>query len=158
MLVLDWKERAFIEKVNFKCFCYYQAAIVVVQNGAPIWRLHTKLYRGADNIWADNSETIYGPQRPETWTNCSKLVFDNVSFSWLLPLDGFQFILFVAWQWKRSIYDKPKRRDVWETIDRQRETADYSCRVEGKRSKFVVKCFNITIRYAKSVLYGYGIC
>ena len=31
------------------------------------------------------------------------LVFYNISFSWLLPLDGFQFIFFVAWQWKRSI-------------------------------------------------------
>ena len=31
------------------------------------------------------------------------LVFYNISFSWLLPLDGFQFIFFVAWQRKRSI-------------------------------------------------------
>ena len=81
-----------------------------------------------------------------------KLVFYNMSFSWLLPLDGFQFIIFVVWQWKQSIYDKPKQRDAWETIDRQRQTADYSCRVEGKRSKFVVKCFNTGIRYAESVL------
>ena len=27
------------------------------------------------------------------------LVFYNISFSWLLPLDGFQFIFFVAWHW-----------------------------------------------------------
>ena len=58
MLVLDWKERAFIETVNSKCFCYYQAAILVDQKGAPIWRLHTKLCRGAWNILANNSETM----------------------------------------------------------------------------------------------------
>ena len=34
------------------------------------------------------------PQRPETWTNnfVYILVFYNISFSWLLPLDGLQFI------------------------------------------------------------------
>ena len=31
------------------------------------------------------------------------LVFYSMSFSWLLPLDGFQFKFFVTWQWKRSI-------------------------------------------------------
>ena len=91
MLVLDWKERAFIEKVNFKCFCYCQAAIVVVPNSAPIWRLHTKLYRGAWNIWANNSETM-DHKDLRLGQIVQKLVFDNVSFSWLLPLDGFQFI------------------------------------------------------------------
>ena len=34
----------------------------------------------------------FGPQRPETWTNCLIISLLNISFSWLLPLDGFQFI------------------------------------------------------------------
>ena len=40
------------------------------QNGAPIWRLHTKLYK---------EQIVY------------TLVFYSWSFSWFLPLDGFQF-------------------------------------------------------------------
>ena len=58
MLVLEWKQIAFIEKVNSKCFCWFPAAILVDQNGTPIWRLHTKLYKGAWNVSANNSETV----------------------------------------------------------------------------------------------------
>ena len=81
MLVLEWKERAFIEKVNSRCFCWFPAAILVHQNGAPIWRLHTKLYKGAWNVSANNSETVGHKDLRLI------LVFYNISFSWLLPLD-----------------------------------------------------------------------
>ena len=91
MLVLEWKERAFIEKVNSRCFCWFPAAILVHQNGAPIWRLHTKLYKGAWNVSANNSETM-GHKDLRLGQIVYKLVFYNISFSWLLPLDGFQFI------------------------------------------------------------------
>ena len=41
-----------------------------------------------------------GPQRSETWTKLivyiHAYVFYNISFSWLLPLDGSQFIIFFA--------------------------------------------------------------
>ena len=95
------KKRAFIEKVNSRCFCWFPAAILVHQNGAPIWRLHTKLYKGAWNVSANNSETV-GHKDLRLGQIVYILVFYNISFSWLLPLDGFQFIFFVAWQWKRS--------------------------------------------------------
>ena len=81
MLVLDWKERAFIEAVNSKCFCYYQAAILVDQKGAPIWRLHTKLCRGAWNILANNSETM-GRKDLRLGQIVQNFVFDNMA---LLP-------------------------------------------------------------------------
>ena len=55
MLVLEWKERAFIKKVNSRCFCWFPTAILVHQNGTPIWRL---LYKGAWNVSANNSETV----------------------------------------------------------------------------------------------------
>ena len=58
MLVLDWKERAFKEKVNSRCFCCFLAAILVHQNGTPICRLQTKLYKGVWNASANNSETM----------------------------------------------------------------------------------------------------
>ena len=35
MLVLEWKERAFIEKVNCRCFCWFPVAILVHQNSTP---------------------------------------------------------------------------------------------------------------------------
>ena len=101
MLVLEWKERAFIEKVNSRCFCWFPAAILVHQNGAPIWRLHTKLYKGAWNVSANNSETV-GHKDLRLGQIVYILVFYNISFSWLLPLDGFQ-LFFVAWQCKWSI-------------------------------------------------------
>ena len=60
------------------------------QNGAPTWRLHTKLYKGAWNVSANNSETI-GHKDLRLGQNVYILVFYNISLSWLLPLDGFQF-------------------------------------------------------------------
>ena len=92
MLVLEWKERAFIGKVNSRCFCWFPAAILVHQNGAPIWRLHTKLYKGAWNVSANNSETV-GHKDLRLGKIVYILVFYNIPFSWLLPLDDFQFIL-----------------------------------------------------------------
>ena len=92
MLALEWKERAFIEKVNSRCFCWFPAAILVHQNGAPIWRLHTKLYKGAWNVSATNSETV-GHKDLRFGKIVYILVFYNISLSWLLPLDGFQFFL-----------------------------------------------------------------
>ena len=105
MLALEWKGRAFIEKVNSRCFCWFPAAILVHQNGAPIWRLHTKLYKGAWNVSANNSETV-GHKDLRLGKIVCILVFYNISFSWLLPLDGFKCIfcaVFIAWQWKRRI-------------------------------------------------------
>ena len=90
MLVLEWKERAFIGKVNSGCFCWFPAAILVHQNGAPVWRLHTKLYKGAWNVSANNSETV-GHKDLRLGPIVYIIVFYNISFSWLLPLDGFQF-------------------------------------------------------------------
>ena len=84
MLVLEWKERAFIEKVNSRCFCWFPAAILVHQNGTPIWRLHTKLYKGAWNVSANNSETV-GHKDLRLGQIVYMLVFYNISFSWLFP-------------------------------------------------------------------------
>ena len=64
------------------------------QNGTPIWHLHTKLYKGAWIVSANNSETVsHKDQRLGQIVYI--LVFYNISFSWLLPLDGFQFIFFL---------------------------------------------------------------
>ena len=103
MPVLEWKERTFIEKVNSWCFCWFPAAIMVHQNGTPIWLLHTKLYKDAWNVSANNSAWTVGHKDLRLGQIVYTLVFYNISFSWLLPLEDFQFLFFVAWQWKRSI-------------------------------------------------------
>ena len=86
MLVLEWKERAFIEKVNSRCFCWFPATILVQPwNGTPIWRLHTKLDKGSWNVSANNSETV-AHKDLRLGQIFYVLVFYNISFSWLLPL------------------------------------------------------------------------
>ena len=89
------RKRASIEKVNSRCFCWFPSAILVHQNGAPIWCLHTKLFKGAWNVSANNSETV-GHKDLRLGQIVYKLVFYNISFSWLLPLDGFQFIFLLG--------------------------------------------------------------
>ena len=60
-------------------------------NGTPLWRLHTKLYKGAWNGSANNSETV-GNKDLRLGKIVYTLVFSNISFSRLLPLGGFQLI------------------------------------------------------------------
>ena len=79
MLVLEWKKRAFIEKVNSRCFRWFPAAILVHQNGTPTWRLHTKLYKGAWNVSANNSETV-GHKDLRLGQIVYILVFYNIHF------------------------------------------------------------------------------
>ena len=58
-IALEWKERAFIEKVNSRWFCWFTAAIFVYQKYTQTWwRLHTKLYKRAWNVSVSNSETV----------------------------------------------------------------------------------------------------
>ena len=64
---------------------------MVHQNGTPIWCLYTKLYKGAWNVSANNSETV-GHKDSRLGKIVYVLVFYNISFFWLLPLYGFQFI------------------------------------------------------------------
>ena len=59
------------------------------QNGTPIWRLHTKLFKDASNVSANNSETM-DHKDLRLGQIVYILVFYNISFSWLLPLDGSQ--------------------------------------------------------------------
>ena len=63
---------------------------MVHQNGSPIWGLHTKLYKGERNVSANISETV-GHKDLRLGKIVCILVFYNISFSWLLLLDGFQF-------------------------------------------------------------------
>ena len=68
-------------------FLLILAAILVHQDGAPIWRSHTKLYKGAWNVSANNSETVGHKDLRLVYI----LVFYSMSFPWLLSPDDFQF-------------------------------------------------------------------
>ena len=86
MLVVESQERAFIEKVNSRCFVDFRQPYwwtkMVHQYGICIQsstKVRETFWQITQKLWA---------QRPETVI----LVFCNVSFSWLLPLDSFQFM------------------------------------------------------------------
>ena len=74
------KRKSFYRKNELQ-MCCFPVAILVDQNGLPIWRLHTKIYKVAWNVSANNSETVGHKDLRLI------LVFYNISFSWLLPLD-----------------------------------------------------------------------
>ena len=81
------KKRAFNWKSELQMFLLISGGHI----GAPKrctnqWRLHKTLYEGAWNVSANNSETVGHKDLRLI------VVFYNISFSWLLPMDGFQFI------------------------------------------------------------------
>ena len=79
------KRKSFYKKVNSRGFCWFPAAILVDQTVGPIWRLHTKLHKGAWNVSANNSKTV-GHKDLRLGKIVYILLFYNISFSWLLPL------------------------------------------------------------------------
>ena len=95
MLVLECKERAFTEKVNSRCFCWFPAAKLVDQNCAPIWRLLTKLCKGAETFRQITQKNA-GQKDLRLGQIVYVLVFYNISFSWLLLPDVFQFIFLLC--------------------------------------------------------------
>ena len=48
------KRKSFYSKSELHMFLLISGGHI----GAPIWRLHTKLYKGAGNVSANNSETV----------------------------------------------------------------------------------------------------
>ena len=61
MLNLVWEERAFIVKVNSRCWCYrwFLVAIFVYQNSIHEYGVSIyKVYNGAWNVSANNSEAV----------------------------------------------------------------------------------------------------
>ena len=117
------KRKSFYGKVNSRCFRWFPVAIFgvskkhrpwkpslcfldiqfVYQNCTQIWRLHTKLYNGAWNVSANNSETV-----GDIDLRIGQIVYIYISLLWnfvfLASSTGwFQFIfcaVFIGWQWK----------------------------------------------------------
>ena len=74
------KRKSFYRKSELQMFLLISGGHI----GAP------KRYKGAWNVSANNSETV-GHKDLRLGQIVYILVFYNISFSWLLPLDGFQF-------------------------------------------------------------------
>ena len=83
-MLLSWK---WIPDV----FCWFPVAMLVHQSSAPTWRLHTRLYKVAWNVSANNSETVCCTDL-RLGEIIYVLVFYNISFSWLFSLNGLEFI------------------------------------------------------------------
>ena len=77
--------------------------MLVHQNGTPRWRLRTKLYKGAWNVSANNSETV-GHKDLRLGQIVYILVFYNISLSWLLLEDGSQYT-FLLRDSENDLYD-----------------------------------------------------
>ena len=72
-----------------RCFCWFPTAILVDHQYGVC---DTKLYKVAWNVSANKSETV-GHKDLRLGQIVYILVFYNISLSWFLPLDGFQFML-----------------------------------------------------------------
>ena len=66
---------------------------MVYQKCPPIWRLHTKLYKGEWNVSANKSETV-GHKDLTLGPIVYILVFNFIHLLGFSALDGFQFIFF----------------------------------------------------------------
>ena len=92
MLVVESQERAFIEKVNSRCFVDfwqpYWWTKMVHQYGISI-QSSTKVRETFRQI---TQKLSVGHKDLRLKQIVYVLVFYNISFSWLLLLDGFQFI------------------------------------------------------------------
>ena len=64
MLALEWKGRAFIEKVNSRCFCWFPAAKLSTDMASPY-----KALQRCVKCFGKSLRNC-GPQRPEIWKNC----------------------------------------------------------------------------------------
>ena len=78
MLILEWKERTFIGKVNSRCFC-----LLVHQYGVSLQsstKVRETFRQITQKLWAKKTWDLrLGPI-------VHIIVFYNISFSWLLPL------------------------------------------------------------------------
>ena len=78
MLFLEWKERAFIEKVNSRCFFLISSSHI----GRPKRYNMASPYKALQRCVKRFGKELrnYGPQRPETWKIVYTLVFYNIHF------------------------------------------------------------------------------
>ena len=96
------KRKSLLEKVNSISFVDFRRPYWCTNSGTPIWRLHTRLYKGAWNVSANNSETV-GHKDKILGHIVYILVFLTFHF-----LGFFHWtvsnLFFVTCQWKRSQY------------------------------------------------------
>ena len=92
------KRKSFYGKSELQMFLL----ISIHQYGVSI-QSSTKVMKGEWNVSANNSETV-GHKDLRLGKIVFILVFYNISFSWLLPVDSFQFI-FLLRDSENDLYD-----------------------------------------------------
>ena len=106
-LLSSEKKELLWKKWTQDVFVDFRRPYLCTKQCTQYWRLHTKLYNGAWNVSANNSETV-----SHIDLRLGQIVYisaRNISFSWLLPLDGFHFIFLyriIAWHWKRGFHNE----------------------------------------------------
>ena len=96
------KRKSFYRKSELQMFLLISGGHIGAPKRCTNMASPYKADKVAWNVSANNSETV-GHKDLRRGQIVYTLVFYNISFSWLLPLEDFQFLFFVAWQWKRSI-------------------------------------------------------
>ena len=85
------KTKSFYIKSELQMFLLISGGHIGAPKRYIKWRLHKKLYKGAWNVSANNSEAV-GNKNLRLGQIVYILLFYNISFSWPLPVDRFQFI------------------------------------------------------------------
>ena len=105
------KRKSFYRKSELQMFLLISDGHI----GVPFWRLHTKLYKGTWNVLANNSETV-GHKDPRLGQIVYILVFYNISFSWLLPPNGFQYNFLLRDSENHLLIFKLKKEDQYNPV------------------------------------------
>ena len=113
MLALEWKERAFIEKVNSRCFYVdfrrpYWYTKTVHQYGVSIkssTKVRETFRRITQKLWATKTWDL-----EKLFTYYSFITFHFLDFFHWTGSNLFFCAVFIAWQWKRSLTRKNRSR------------------------------------------------
>ena len=84
------KRKSFYRKSKLQMFLLISGGHIGAPKRCTNMASHTKIYKGAWNVSPNNSETT-GHKDLRLGQIVYMLVFYNISFSWFLPLDSFQF-------------------------------------------------------------------
>ena len=84
------KRESFYRKSKLQMFLLISGGHIGAPKRCTNMASHTKIYKGAWNVSPNNSETT-GHKDLRLGQIVYMLVFYNISFSWFLPLDSFQF-------------------------------------------------------------------
>ena len=141
------KRKSFYRKSELQMFLLISDDQAVHQYGVSIQcHRYWKLYKGVWNVSTNNSKTV-GHKDLRSGQIVYILVFCNISFSWLLTVDGFRFIFLCR---VYCVMVKTKNR-VWKGGSWSRITAPFSreSRIPQVFHQFPEYRFSFSEKYIK---------